>query len=81
MPLVGGEELGRLAGKRSQKDCGGKLPSTIIFYESVSIFSSYVMRGILCVTLDGQILGRWVFVVDVTRTVVSVTGVVGLPHS
>jgi len=29
--------------------------------------TSYVMRGILCVTLDGKILGRWVFVVYVTR--------------
>ena len=29
--------------------------------------SSYVISALLCVTLDGQILYRWVFVVDVTR--------------
>ena len=28
---------------------------------------SYVATRVLCVTLGGQILGRWVFVVDVTR--------------
>ena len=33
----------------------------------------YVFDTVLCVTLDGQILGRWVFAVDVTRGVVSVT--------
>ena len=34
----------------------------------------------LCVTLDGQILGRWVFVVDVTKRVVSVTKFTKLNH-
>ena len=29
--------------------------------------ANYVMRGILCVTLDGQILGLWVIILDVTR--------------
>jgi len=33
----------------------------------IIFLTSYVMRGILCVTLDGKILGRWVFVVYVTR--------------
>ena len=28
-----------------------------------------MISAILCVTLDGQILGRWVFVVDGTRGV------------
>ena len=29
-------------------------------------YLSYLMRGIRCVTLNGQILAGWVFVVDVT---------------
>ena len=29
-----------------------------------------VISALLCVTLDGQILGRWVFVVDVIRGVI-----------
>ena len=37
------------------------------------IFLSYVISALLCVTLDGQILGRWVIILDVTRGVVSVT--------
>ena len=28
---------------------------------------SYVFNPVLCVTLDGEILARWVFAVDVTR--------------
>ena len=41
---------------------------------------NYVISALLCVTLNGQILGGWVFVVDVTRGL-SVTKGVGLPHS
>ena len=41
---------------------------------------SYVISALLSVTLNGQILGAWVFVVDVTRGVVSVTKGVGLLH-
>ena len=37
------------------------------------IYVSYVISALLCVTLDGQILGRWVFVVDVTKRVVQKT--------
>ena len=40
-------------------------PTGPVLLEFAPPGSSYVMRGILCVTLDGQI-GRWVFV-DVTR--------------
>ena len=29
--------------------------------------NSYVFNPVLCVTLNGKILGVWVFVVDVTR--------------
>ena len=42
------------------------------------VLSCFVSGPLLCVTLDGQILGRWVFVADVTRGVVSVTKSTGL---
>ena len=41
---------------------------------------SYAFNPMLCVTLNGQILRRWVFVVDVTRAVMSVTKELGFPH-
>ena len=40
-----------------------------------------MISALLCVTLDGQILGRWVFVVGVTRAVVSVTKSIRVNHN
>ena len=38
----------------------------------------YVISALLCVTLDGQMVGQWVFMVDVTKRVVSVMQRIGL---
>ena len=55
----------------------------------MNCYASYVISALLCVTLDKQILiYRWVFILDITKRVVSVTEStleggrgIGLPHS
>ena len=37
------------------------------------LFAIYLINPVLSVTLDGRILGGWVFAVDFTRGVISVT--------
>ena len=39
---------------------------------------SFAPRPVLCVTLDGEIVGRWVFADDSAMGVVSVTKSIGL---
>ena len=48
---------------RGNKDC--KTFATP--WRNIGSITSYVMRGILCVTLNGQILGGWVVILDITR--------------